>query len=140
MQALVLWAARRCPTNSRYRRQEEWLLSGNLAHVGGLGTLAALDDVELHGLAFFQPATFLDGADVDEYVVTGLRLDEAGALVGSNHLTVPTGMLLALLRHLEASTTRRQATSAASDKLDCAAQSNATGAGARQHHAHRPPR
>jgi hypothetical protein len=29
-------------------------------------------------------------------------------------LTVPTGMLLALLRHLEASTTRRQATPAAS--------------------------
>jgi hypothetical protein len=102
------------------------------------GTLAALGDVELHCLAFFQPATFLDGADVDEYVVTGLRLNEAVALVGSNHLTVPTGMLLALLRHLEASITRRQ-TPAASDQLDCAAQSNATGAGAKEHHAHRHP-
>ena len=70
-QALVLWAARRCPTNSRYCRQEEWLLGGDWAHVGGLETLAALGDVELDGLAFFQPAT-----------VTGLRLDEAVALVG----------------------------------------------------------
>ena len=113
-QALVLWAARRCPTNSRYCRQEEWLLGGDWAHVGGLGTLAALGDVELHGLAFFQPATFLDSADVDEDVVTGLRLNKAVALVGSNHLTVATGMLLALLRHLEASTIRRQATPAAS--------------------------
>jgi len=66
---------------------------------------------------------------MDEHVVAGLRLDEALALVGSNHLTVPTGMLLALLRHLEASTTRRQTTPAASDQLDCAAQANLTGAG-----------
>jgi hypothetical protein len=44
----------------------------------------------------FQRATFLDGADVDEYVVAGLGLDEAVALLGLNHLTVPTGMLLAL--------------------------------------------
>ena len=52
------------------------------AHVGGLGALAALSDVELHGLACFQPAAVLDSADVDEYVVAGLRLDEALALVG----------------------------------------------------------
>jgi hypothetical protein len=109
----------------------EWLLGGNWAYVGGLRALGPLGHVELDGPACFQPATFLDGTDVDEYVVTGLGLDEAVALVGSNHLTVPTGMLLALLRHLEASTTRCQATSAASDKLDCAAQSNATGAGPR---------
>jgi hypothetical protein len=56
---------------------EVGLLGGERAHVGGLGTLAALGDIELNGLAFFQPATFLDGADVDEHVVARLGLDEA---------------------------------------------------------------
>jgi hypothetical protein len=60
----------------------EWLLGGDRAHVGGLGTLAALSDVELDGLACFQPVTFLDSADMDEHVVAGLRLDEALAHVG----------------------------------------------------------
>jgi len=33
-------------------------MGGERSHVGGLGILAALGDLELHGLAFFQPATF----------------------------------------------------------------------------------
>jgi hypothetical protein len=49
-------------------------MGGERSHVGGLRALAALGDVELDGLAFFQPATFLDGTDLHEYVVAGLGL------------------------------------------------------------------
>jgi hypothetical protein len=76
----------------------EWLSGGERSHVGGLGTLAALGDLELDGLAF-QPAAFLDGTDLYEHVVAGLGLVKPWPLLGSNHLTVPTGMLLVLLRH-----------------------------------------
>src|SRR4029453_4783327 len=58
------------------------LLCGDRPHVGRLGALLALGDVELDGLAVLERATVLDGAGVDEDVVAGLGLDEAVALVG----------------------------------------------------------
>jgi hypothetical protein len=39
---------------SQGSRYEVGLLGGQRAHVGGLGPLAALGDIELDGLAFFQ--------------------------------------------------------------------------------------
>src|SRR4029453_4169141 len=59
-----------------------WLLAGGRAHVGGLGAFLALGDVELDGLAVGQRGPVLDGADMHEHVVAGLRLDEAIATVG----------------------------------------------------------
>jgi hypothetical protein len=82
--------------------------------------------VELHGLAFFQPATFLNGADVDEQVVTGLGLDEAVALVGVELLDGSNRHAACPPLAIELSTTRRRATPVATDKLDCAAQPNVT--------------
>src|SRR5215211_5141791 len=58
------------------------LVGHDRPHVGGLGALLALGDVELDGLAFFQRTVALDGADVHEHVVAGLGFDEAIALVG----------------------------------------------------------
>jgi hypothetical protein len=57
-------------------------LGGDRSHVGGLRALVALGDLESDGLALFQRAVALDGADVHEHVIAGLGFDETVALVG----------------------------------------------------------
>jgi hypothetical protein len=69
------------------------------SHVGGLKSLSSLLDVELDGLALLQglqPAG-LHRDDVHEYIFALLGSDEAVALLGSNHLTVPLAMTGCLL-------------------------------------------
>src|SRR5829696_8701801 len=58
------------------------LVGDDRSHVGGLGALLTLGDVELDGLAFLQRAVALDGAGMHEHVVAGFGFDEAVALVG----------------------------------------------------------
>jgi anti-sigma regulatory factor (Ser/Thr protein kinase) len=84
---LHLYVAEQTATPPVYgwgRRRRRVLLGLDRPHVGGLGALGALGHVELDGLALVQRAVAarLDGAEVHEDVLAGLRLDEAVALVG----------------------------------------------------------
>src|SRR5712691_8527937 len=57
-------------------RTEQWL--GNFAHIGGLQTFVAIDDVKLHFLAGVQAAVsfLLNGGEVDKDVLSSFVCDE----------------------------------------------------------------
>src|ERR671924_701511 len=91
--------ARRCAGRAGWC----WLLALQQPHVGGLGALRPLRDVELDGLPLGKRAVAggLDRTEVHEDVLAGLGGDEAVALVGveplhgsNSHVLVPPSMVL----------------------------------------------